>query len=230
MALQQPRPLQDTADPSRVVPALARSLRDRVHPKKSIAVSTLTFMAPLGPLDDAELARRAGAGCVESFAELARRYQTRIVHYVRHVLGARGNGDADDVAQDAFVRAWQAIRSYEERWAFSTWLFTIARRTCLNHVRGVKRRRVREAVTAPVFDGLDDPCTTALAVERAVKLWDVAAHQLSERQVTALWLRYAESKSLPEIAAVVETSEANVKVILHRARRQLAPFIQDWAE
>lgn len=187
-------------------------------------------MAPLDHLDDAELARRAGAGCVESFAELARRYQTRIVHYVRQVLGASANGDADDVAQDAFVRAWQAIGSYDGRWAFSTWLFTIARRTCLNHVRGVTRRRVRETVTVPSLDGPDDPCTTALAEERAVKLWDVAARELSEREFTALWLRYAESKPLPEIALVVETTEANVKVMLFRTRQRLAPFVQDLVE
>ena len=76
----------------------------------------------------------------------------------------------------------------------------------------------------------DDPCTTALAVERAVKLWDVAADRLSERQFTVLWLRYAESKPLPEIAAVVETTEANVKVMLFRARQRLAPFVEDLVE
>lgn len=178
-------------------------------------------------LDDTELARRAGAGCVESFAELARRYQTRVVHYVRQVLGASGNGDADDVAQEAFVRAWQAICQFDGRWAFSTWLFTIARRTCLNHVRGARRRRVRETVSVCGLDVPDDPSTAALAVERAVKLWAVAADRLSERQFTVLWLRYAESKSLPEIAAVVETNEANVKVMLFRARQRLAPFVED---
>jgi RNA polymerase sigma-70 factor (ECF subfamily) len=187
-------------------------------------------MAHLEDLDDAELARRAAAGSVESFAELARRYQTRIVHYVRQVLGASGNGDADDVAQEAFVRAWQSIGRFDTRWAFSTWLFTIARRTCLNHLRGARRRRVRETVSVPDCDGTEDPCVTALAVERAVKLWDVAADRLSERQFTVLWLRYAESKPLPEIAAVVETTEANVKVMLFRARQRLAPFVQDLVE
>jgi RNA polymerase sigma factor (sigma-70 family) len=79
-------------------------------------------------------------------------------------------------------------------------------------------------------DVRDDPSTTALAVERAVKLWDVAADKLSERQFTVLWLRYAESKSLSEISAVVDTTEANVKVMLFRARQRLAPFLEDLVE
>ena len=187
-------------------------------------------MTHLEDFDDAELARGAGTGCVESFAELARRYQTRVVHYVRQVLGANGSGDADDVAQEAFVTAWQAIGQFDSRWAFSTWLFTIARRTCLNHVRGVRRRRARDTGSVCGLEVRDDPSTTALAVERAVKLWDVAADKLSERQFTVLWLRYAESKSLPEIAAVVETNEATVKVMLFRARQRLAPFVEELVE
>lgn len=181
-------------------------------------------------LDDAELARRAGAGCLESFAELARRYQTRVVHYVRQVLGASGSGEADDVAQEAFLRAWQSIVHFDSRWAFSTWMFTIARRTCLNHVRGVRRRRTRETVSACVLERSDDPYSTVLAVERAVTLWDLAADKLSERQFTVLWLRYAESKSLADIAAVIQTTEANVKVMLFRARQRLAPFVEDLVE
>jgi RNA polymerase sigma-70 factor (ECF subfamily) len=174
--------------------------------------------------DDAELARRAAAGCVASFASLATRYQVRIVHYVQQVIGSRG-GDADDVAQDAFVRAWRSIASYDDRWAFSTWLFTIARRGCLNHVRATRRRRRRETVAVGESATLADPCTAAVAVERAGRLWDVAAATLSERQFTVLWLRYVEAKSLAEIATVLATPESTVKVLLFRSRRRLAPHV-----
>ena len=90
---------------------------------------------------DATLARRAAAGCGESFATLARRHQVPVVHYVRRLAG-RGGADADDVAQEAFLRAWRRIGAYDPRWAFSTWLFTIARRTWLNAARTARRRRV----------------------------------------------------------------------------------------
>lgn len=73
----------------------------------------------------------------------------------------------------------------------------------------------------------DDPCQAVADDERGARLWDVALDKLSERQFTATWLRYAETKSLVDIAAVLDTTQANVKLILFRARRRLAPFVQD---
>jgi RNA polymerase sigma-70 factor (ECF subfamily) len=178
-------------------------------------------------LADADLARRAAAGCVESFALLASRYQVRIIHYVRQLLGPSGSGDADDIAQEAFVRAWRSIATFDDQWAFSTWLFTIVRRTCLNYARGTRRRRIRETVVAPAEATAFDPCRVAVAVERTTRLWDVAAAALPERQFTAVWLRYVEGKSVSEIATVLVTSETTVKMILFRARRRLAPLLRD---
>jgi len=183
------------------------------------------------PDDDATLARRAADGCSESFAMLARRYQVPVVHYVSRLVGRRGHGDADDVAQDAFVRAWRAIGRYEPRWSFSTWLFTIARRTCLNHVRAARRRRLRETAAAAIrVTPTADPAATLLAGERAEAVWDAAARGLSERQFTALWLRYVEEKSPAEIALVLGSQPATVKVVLFRARRRLGPVVRHLAE
>jgi len=181
-------------------------------------------------LDDAQLARRAAAGSVNAFATLAARHQVGVVHYLRQLAGRAGRHDADDVAQDAFLRAWRAIDRYDPRWAFSTWLFTIARRTWLNHARAERRRRVRETAAAPLASSGGDPGQTALAVERANRLWGRAAAELSERQFTALWLRYVEEQSVAEIAAVLEEPAATVKVILFRGRRKLAPFVRHWME
>jgi RNA polymerase sigma-70 factor (ECF subfamily) len=187
-------------------------------------------MADDHQLDDAQLARRAAAGSVDAFARLAARHQVGVIHYLRQLAGRGGRTDADDVAQEAFLRAWRAIDRYDPRWAFSTWLFTIARRTWLNHARAERRRRVRETATAPQAFTAADPCQTALAVERATRLWERAAAELSERQFTALWLRYVEDQSVAEIAAVLEEPAATVKVILFRGRRRLEPFVRDWKE
>ncbi len=184
-------------------------------------------MAESDDLDDAELARCAAGGCLDSFASLATRYQVRIVHYIRQVLGSSAEGDADDIAQEAFIRAWRALPSYDDRWAFSTWLFTIARRTCLNHLRATRRRRQRETVVAPATASAGDSSTVAVAIEEAARLWDVAAATLSEQQFTAVWLRYVESKSISDIATVLSAADATVKVILFRARRRLAPLVRD---
>jgi RNA polymerase sigma-70 factor (ECF subfamily) len=177
--------------------------------------------------DDALLAGQAAAGCRDAFATLAARYQVRIVHYVRQLAGRAGRDDADDIAQDAFVRAWRAIGSYDARWAFSTWLFTIARRVCLNHARSARRRRVRETATATAAVVAADPCRAMVAAERANQLWAVASAELSEPQFSATWLRYVEGKSPGEIAVVLGRPEATVKVILFRARRRLGPLVRD---
>jgi RNA polymerase sigma-70 factor (ECF subfamily) len=179
--------------------------------------------------DDAVLARRAADGCVDSFATLARRYQVPVVHYILRLTGRVGRDQADDVAQDTFLRAWRRIDQYDCRWAFSTWLFTIARRIWLNHARGSRRRRVRETAAAVAGVSLVEPALGMLEEERAVRLWDVAAAELSEREFTAVWMRYVEEKSLAEVAAVLGRPVATTKVILFRARRRLAPLVRDLA-
>lgn len=161
-----------------------------------------------------------------SFSELARRYQVPVVHYVRNLAGGR-NADAEDVAQEAFLLAWRRIADYNPRFAFSTWLFTIARRTWLNHVRAARRRRSREtAVVAAAPVGIEVEAV-ADAAERATRLWKVAKAELSEPELTALWLRYVQDKPLAEIALVLDKPVATAKVILFRARRRLAPFVRD---
>lgn len=176
---------------------------------------------------DATLAGWAAAGCVESFATLARRHQVPVVHYVRRLAG-RGGADADDVAQEAFLRAWRRIGAYDPRWAFSTWLFTIARRTWLNAARTARRRRVRETALATTASGSASPLAVVIAAERATRLWEVARAELKEREFTALWLRYVEAKTIEEIAAVLGRPAATVKVILFRARRRLEPLVRDF--
>lgn len=178
--------------------------------------------------DDAMLARRAAGGCVASFSELARRYQVPVVHYVGQLAG-RGGADADDVAQEAFLRAWRCIADYDPQWAFSTWLFTIARRTWLNQMRAARRRRVRESAVAAAAASAGGAAAAAIATERATRLWQVARAELSEREFTGLWLRYVEDKPVAEIAVVLDKPVATVKVILFRARRRLEPFVRNLA-
>ena len=93
------------------------------------------------PTSDEELACRAQQGCAESFEQLLRRFQTPVLHFLRH----RGFfADAEDLTQETFLRAYENLHRYNRRWAFSTWLFTIARRTSLNH----RRRRSPDAPIA----------------------------------------------------------------------------------
>lgn len=181
--------------------------------------------AEAGDESDADLAVRAAAGCTGSFAILGGRHQVPIVHYLRRLLGRRGGPragcDADDVAQETFLRAWRELNRYDPRRPFSAWLFTIARRTALNHLRGERRhadridRAARERAAA-LAAACDRP-----ALGPIDSLWDLAAATLPERQFTALWLRYVEELPAAAIAGVLASTTVGVRLTLLRARRRL---------
>jgi len=175
--------------------------------------------------DEVHLPRQAAAGCIASFESLARRHQVSVLQYVRHLV--RHGGDAEDIVQESLVRAWRRIGTYDPRWAFSTWLFAIARRSWLNQVRSTRRRRRRESTAAVDPIMAHGPAAVAIATERATRLWDVAAAELSEPEFSAVWLRYVEDRSIAEIASVLARPRATVKVILFRARRRLEPLVRD---
>lgn len=177
---------------------------------------------------DAELVARARAGCLESFATLVARHQVAVVHYAEHLLGRWGGRsarcDAEDVAQQAFLQGFRELRGHRSAGPFAAWLFAIARRTCLNHLRSERRQAERVARVAPRV-GPARPDELAAAAEGRVRLWDIARRELPERQFTALWLHYVEGLPVAAIALVLERSPAAVKLLLHRGRRRLEPLV-----
>ena len=90
-------------------------------------------------ISDEDLAIQAADGCIASFEQLVQRFQVPLVHFLSQRCESRE--DAEDIAQEAFVRAHSNLHRYQTRWRFSTWLFTIARRLCINHLR---RQGVRQ--------------------------------------------------------------------------------------
>jgi len=176
------------------------------------------------PTSDEELACRAQQGCVTSFEQLLRRFQTPMLHFLRH-CGAADN--AEDLAQDTFLRAYENLHRYDRRRPFSAWLFTIARRANINH-----HRRVRPESDTAALDALvaatPVPLDVLVAAEDRRRLWDMAAAVLSEEQLTALWLRYAEEMPIDGIAMVLERSLGSVKIMLFRARKRLLPLLGEF--
>ena len=153
-----------------------------------------------------------------------RRFQTPLLHFLRR----RGfSADAEDLTQETFLRAYENLHRYNRRWAFSTWLFTIARRTSLNH-----RRRTRPTADTRMVEAVwrpRPPLENMVAAESRRRLWDRAAAVLSEEQTTALWLHYVEEMPAGEIARVLGRSWASVeKVLLFLARKRLSPLLAEF--
>ena len=141
------------------------------------------------------------------------------------LLHTGSTADAEELTQEAFLRAWQSLARYDDRWRFTTWLYTIARRLAVSHHRSRARQQ-----TVPVPDdlcsGALDPSRASARAEQRHNLWDLASRVLSHEQRAALWLRYAEDMEPQDIARVLGKGAGQLRVTLFRARRTLAKHLQ----
>jgi len=168
---------------------------------------------------------RSQTGCKASFAELVRRYDRRLRGFLRGRTACAA--DADDLVQDTFVKVYANLHRYDNSWRFSTWLYTIARRLAVSH----HRRNAVSASTGPPADlfSVAEPCDLLARRDARINLWRLA-EKLPQSQYRALWLRYAEAMPVSQIAGVLGKSRVNVKVLLHRARVNLAKQIGQSAD
>lgn len=170
-----------------------------------------------------ELALEAQGGSVRAFEGLVERFQRPLFHYLRVRTG--DEGAAEDLTQEAFLRAWRYLDRYDARWHFSTWLYTLAQRLAISAHRSRGREPVPRATSDAALSDVDagvDPTAEAARRDEGRALWDLAARALDESDRSILWLRYAEDLSIEEIAAIVDMKRVTVRVRLFRARERLA--------
>jgi RNA polymerase sigma-70 factor (ECF subfamily) len=166
---------------------------------------------------DEELACRAQSGCLDSFEQLMARHERQVFGYLRRWTGHVQ--DAEDLTQEAFIRAFRSIGRYRSPHAFKTWLYTIARRSAISRLRALGRRR---EVLMPTGADPEEPSEEPERKDEERSVWRQARRALPEKQFTALWLKYGEDMSIAEAARVMKTTSVHVKVLLHRGRRSLA--------
>jgi RNA polymerase sigma-70 factor (ECF subfamily) len=170
-----------------------------------------------------DLVRRARTGSSAAFGKLVLRFESPVFNF----LLRRGSSaeDAEELAQDTFVRAWRRLELYDPRYSFGTWLFALARRL------SATRRRA----SAPPIQGDDalgevpvqsDPGRELARTEERANLWSIVDRVLEDDPRSALWLRYAEDLSIPEIAKVLGRSQVSVRVMLYRARAKLGKALE----
>ncbi|RMF76762.1 MAG: sigma-70 family RNA polymerase sigma factor [Planctomycetota bacterium] len=184
--------------------------------------------------DELKVIARAKRGNADAFRELVDAYKDRLFAFIWRMV--RNHHEAEDVCQIAFVKAYESLHNYSENYAFSTWLFTIAYRVCLNRLR--KKRALSGETDFSRVDGpaeSDAAVTVANSEEAQVlrkRIWD-AVDQLTPPQRTAVLLFYREGKSCQEIGVVLGIPAVTVKSHLHRARAKLKTLLgeqqaQDW--
>lgn len=183
--------------------------------------------------EEQRLIARARKGHADAFRGLVEAYKERLFAFVWRTV--RNHHEAEDVCQAAFVKAYESLNSYSSEYAFSTWLFTIAYRLCLNTLRR-KKAVGGEFDFAAVSQSESGAPETLANTEEAKRLrtliWQ-AVDRLSGPQKAATQLFYRESKSCQEIGEILGMPAVTVKSHLHRAREKLRQYLQaelvdDW--
>jgi len=168
------------------------------------------------PVDDADSIRLLKAGDPRGAEALVTKYQMEVYNVALRMLGDQG--EAEDAAQDAFLRAFTRIDLYREGEPFGAWLHGIVRNRSLDALRS----RARAGAAYPIEPaGVRDAEAEALRDLEAQTVRRALA-RLAARDRTLLVLRYWEDRPLEEIARSVGLTDGAARVALHRARRALA--------
>lgn len=177
---------------------------------------------------DASLIDQALAGRSEAFGQLVLKYQDRLFNAIVHTVG--NAEDARDVVQEAFVRAFLKLDSFQRQSSFSTWLYRIAFNTAMSQRR---RRRpmastdqARENYHVEPIDDQGDPAHIADSAERCRQVREAIA-QLAEDHRAVVVLRDMEDYDYETIAEILDLPVGTVRSRLHRARLQLKNTLRE---
>jgi RNA polymerase sigma-70 factor (ECF subfamily) len=189
-----------------------------------------------GAADDRELVRRAQGEDQEAFEELLRRHQHRVFAVAGGIL--RRREDVEDIAQQVFVKAYFSLKRFDQRAAFSTWLYKITVNECWDLLRKKKVRplvyesdlseeQAKQVIAAEGKNSAGPDISDRLeARERVERLME----GLDERDRLMLILKEVEGFAVEEIAQVLDLNANTVKVRLFRARRRIVNKVRKRGE
>ena len=187
------------------------------------------------PLDEMELVRRARKGDLAAYDELVRRYQERIYATIYHMTA--NHEDANDLAQDTFIKAFRALRSFKGGSSFYTWVYRIAVNKTINFLKQ-RRNKVQMSLNDLDFNAEHDPDLVALISDktprREVSLAELqeklnaAMQKLSEPHRLVVTLHDVQGLSHEEVAKIMDCNIGTVRSRLFYARQQLQAYLSDY--
>ena len=186
----------------------------------------------MNPRTDVEAIEAVLQGNKNSYALLVNSYSERIINYLARMTGNRW--EAEELAQETFVRAYYALRSFDPQYKFSTWLFKIATNLCINHLK--RRGRFvnvddyqdedgQSTWVMPDTRSRSNPTQEFERHEMQVQI-QYAIDQLPAAYRTVVILRYLHDLSYQEIAEVTDLPIGTVKSRLGRGRYRLTELLQ----
>ena len=190
---------------------------------------------PAPPMDEMVLVRRARHGDLEAYDELIRRYQERIYATIYHMTA--NHEDANDLAQEAFIKGFQALKSFKGGSSFYTWVYRIAVNKTINFLKQ-RKNKAQLSLDDIDFNAEHDPDLVALISEktprREIGLTELqeklnsAMQKLSEPHRLVVTLHDVQGLSHEEIAEIMGCNIGTVRSRLFYARQQLQAYLSDY--
>jgi RNA polymerase sigma factor RpoE len=189
------------------------------------------------PVEETELVKRARKGDLAAYDDLVRRYQERIYATVYHMTS--NHEDANDLAQEAFIKAFQALKSFKGGSSFYTWVYRIAVNKTINFLKQ-RKNKAQISLDDLDFNAEHDPDLVALISEktprREVNLAELqeklntAMQKLSEPHRLVVTLHDVQGLSHEEIAKIMDCNIGTVRSRLFYARQQLQAYLSDYLQ
>ena len=186
------------------------------------------------PVEEMVLVKRALKGDLSAYDDLVRRYQERIYATIYHMTS--NHEDANDLAQEAFIKAFQALRSFKGGSSFYTWVYRIAVNKTLNFLKQ-RKNKTHMSLDDLDFNAEHDPDLVALISDKTPRReaglaelqekLNAAMQKLSEPHRLVVTLHDVQGLSHEEIAKIVDCNAGTVRSRLFYARQQLQAYLSD---
>ncbi|MEM7086388.1 MAG: RNA polymerase sigma factor, partial [Bacteroidota bacterium] len=170
---------------------------------------------------DQELINKTLQGDTRAFGLLVEQYQGYVFTIIIRMVKVRE--EAEEVAQDTFIKAFESLSSFRGESKFSSWLYSIAYRKALDRIRKNKKysaSQLLEDITESEA-GISENALHILEDKERKQQIQECIMQLPEIDAALITLYYFEEQSVKEIAKITELSEENIKVKLHRSRKKM---------
>ena len=176
-------------------------------------------------LDDKQLLELYRSGQVDKmFNEMVRRFHSRIYWAARRMV--KNHEDADDIAQEVFVRAYSAMGNFRGESGLYTWLYRIAINLSINHLRKQKVRKLLDISDYIPFLGKDAEQDKEIIHDENVSLIEKAIETLPEKQRAVFIMRYYDEMPYEQISAILGTSVGGLKANVHHAVKKVAAYVK----
>ena len=163
-------------------------------------------------MEEKHLIEKAQSGDQKCFTELILLHQSKLYKYL---LAKCGNeADAKDVLQETYINAYKYIQSYNSKWAFHTWLFTIATR--------LANKRPLQHVSIEECNDIEGSYESIEYKNSKNNIWHHIRSLVKQQAFDVLWFYYAEERSTKEIAKIMSKSQSWVKITLHRSKKKMS--------